>query len=120
MTAEPATTSSLNVAQRLREMARRIPDELAIAEAAGREPDGRWKYRRVTFRELNQDTDRLAAGLIDLGVKPAVRLALFVPMGIDFISLVFAIFKAGAVVVLIDPGMGPRQLMDCLDEVQPQ
>jgi len=120
MTTELASTTSLNVAERLREIARRIPDELAIAEAAGRNADGRWTYRRVTFRELDRDTDRLAAGLVDLGVHTGTRLALFVPMGIDFISLVFALFKAGAVVVLIDPGMGPRQLMDCLDEVQPQ
>ncbi len=30
---------------------------------------------------------------------------------IDFISLVFALFKAGAVIVLIDPGMGRRNLL---------
>ena len=54
------------------------------------------------------------------GCGRAARLALFVPMGIDFISLVFAVFKAGAVAVLIDPGMGLRGLLDCLDEVRPE
>ena len=119
-TTEPAATTSLNVAQRLRAMAGRLPDELAIAEAIKRRGNGRWDYRRFTFRELDQDTDRIAAGLVGLGVNPGTRLALFVPMSMDFISLVFAVFKAGAVVVLIDPGMGPRHLMDCLDEVQPE
>ncbi len=121
MTTEPALAAVLlNVAGRLRDTARRIPDQLAIAEAVKRRGDGRWDYRRVTFRELDQDTDRIAAGLVGLGVNPGTRLALFVPMSIDFISLVFALFKAGAAVVLIDPGMGPRHLMDCLDEVQPE
>ena len=119
-TTEPAPAAYLNVAERLRAMADQLPNGLAIAEAIKRRGDGQWDYRRVTFRELDQDTDRIAAGLVGLGVKPATRLALFVPMSIDFISLVFALFKAGAVVVLIDPGMGPRQLMDCLDEVQPE
>jgi acyl-CoA synthetase (AMP-forming)/AMP-acid ligase II len=39
--------------------------------------------------------------------------------GIDFISLVFALLKTGATVVLIDPGMGVRRMLDCLVEVEP-
>src|SRR5205085_859259 len=35
------------------------------------------------------------------------------------IALTFALFKARAVVVLIDPGMGPRRVFGCLDAVQP-
>jgi acyl-CoA synthetase (AMP-forming)/AMP-acid ligase II len=37
--------------------------------------------------------------------------------GLDFISLVFAMFKAGLVTVLIDPGMGRASLLRCLEEV---
>ncbi len=45
-----------------------------------------------------------------MGVTPGTRLALLVRPGIDFISLVFGLFKAGAVAILIDPGMGRRNL----------
>ena len=45
---------------------------------------------------------------------------LLVKPGIDFISLVFALFKAGMVIVLIDPGMGRRNLVRCLEEAQPE
>jgi len=55
-----------------------------------------------------------------LGVRPGTRLALLVRPGIDFISLVFAIFKVGAVVILIDPGMGRRNLIRCLAEAEPE
>ena len=47
-------------------------------------------------------------------------MALLVRPGIDFISLVFALFKAGAVIVLIDPGMGRRNLIRCLAEAEPE
>src|SRR5262249_51216642 len=40
--------------------------------------------------------------------------------GVEFIALTFALFKVGAVVVLIDPGMGPRRIFHCLDEVEPE
>src|SRR5262245_36775618 len=40
--------------------------------------------------------------------------------GVEFIALTFALFKVGAVVVLIDPGMGPRRVFRCLDEVEPE
>ena len=40
--------------------------------------------------------------------------------GIDFISLVFGLFKAGAVAILIDPGMGRRNLIRCLAEAEPE
>jgi acyl-CoA synthetase (AMP-forming)/AMP-acid ligase II len=40
--------------------------------------------------------------------------------GIDFISLVFGLYKSGAVSILIDPGMGRRNLIQCLAEVEPE
>jgi len=55
-----------------------------------------------------------------MGVVPGMRLALLVRPGIDFISLVFGLFKAGAVAILIDPGMGRRNLIQCLAEARPE
>ncbi|MDR1963808.1 MAG: AMP-binding protein [Planctomycetaceae bacterium] len=106
--------SSLNIAARLVGMAQRFPETLAVAE-----PDRRGNYKTMTFAELDTDTDRIAAALIGNGVRPGMRLALFVRYGIDFISLVFALCKAGATLVLIDPGMGIRRMLRCLAEVEP-
>ena len=39
-----------------------------------------------------------------MGVTPGARLALLVRPSLDFISLVFALFKSCAVSILIDPG----------------
>ena len=49
-----------------------------------------------------------------------MRLVLMVPPSIDFIALVFALFKSGAVQMLIDPGMGRRNLLRCLAEAEPE
>jgi acyl-CoA synthetase (AMP-forming)/AMP-acid ligase II len=114
------TAEAVNVARRLRAMARRMPSAVAVAEPHGWRPDGRRQYRQLTFRELDEDSDRLASGLTQMGISPGTRLAMFVPPSIDFVSLVFAMFKAGLVPILIDPRMGGRSLLDCLDEVKPE
>jgi len=110
----------VNVGFRLSQTARRDPNGIAVAEPGKRGPDGRRQYRQVTFRQLDDDSNLLADGLRAMGVQPGTRLALMVRPGIDFISLVFALFKTGAVSVLIDPGMGRRALIRCLEEVQPE
>lgn len=101
-------------------MAESRPDAAAVVEPLGYDAHGKRLYRSVTFRELDQDSDRIAGGLRELGVRPGTRLALLVRPGIDFISLVFALFKAGAVAILIDPGMGRSNLIRCLAEAEPE
>ena len=100
-------------------MARLRPDAVAVVEPLGYDRRGKRRYRSLTFRELDQDSDRIARGLRELGVTPGTRLALLVRPGIDFVSLVFGLYKAAAVVILIDPGMGRRNLIRCLADAEP-
>lgn len=86
----------------------------------GRDREGRATYSQLTFRQLDQESDRLARGLLAIGVQPGCRLVLMVRPSIEFIALTFALFKAGAVIVLIDPGMGRTNLFKCLEEVDPE
>lgn len=120
MTTSSTTQEPVNVAGRLTTVAQARPEEIAVVEPLGYGPKGNRRYRHLTFRELDEDSDRIARGLCGLGVEPGTRLALLVRPGIDFISLVFALFKAGAVAILIDPGMGRRNLIGCLAEAAPQ
>ncbi len=96
-----------------------MPDAVAVAVPRGRRA-GRRQYATCTFRQLEEDTNRIASGLRSLGVTPGARLALLVKPGIEFIALVFGLFKAGAVIVLVDPGMGRRNLVGCLAAAEPQ
>jgi acyl-CoA synthetase (AMP-forming)/AMP-acid ligase II len=111
---------SVNVGLRLSQTAVTNPTGVAVAMPRGRDASGKRTYQSLTFRELDDDSNLLADGLAWMGVRPGMRLALMVPPSIDFISLVFAMFKAGAVSVLIDPGMGRRNMIRCLADTQPE
>ena len=114
------TPSPCNVAGRLTAMARAMPDAVAVVEPLDYDRRGRRRYRQFTFRELDEDSDRIARGLAERGVPRGSRLALLVRPGVDFISLVFGLLKAGMVSILIDPGMGRRNLVRCLEEAEPE
>ncbi|MFN0053347.1 MAG: fatty acid CoA ligase family protein [Planctomycetales bacterium] len=102
-----------NIASTLTITAERLPNQTAIALSA--EPGG-----QLSFQELDRLSDRLARGLVKRGVTPGTRIVLMVRPGIEFIALTYALFRAGAVVVLIDPGMGPKNVFACLDQIEPQ
>lgn len=109
-----------NIAARLRQVAERQPGQLSMARPLGRYAPGRQReYDTMTFADLELQTSSIAAGLQQMGVQPGQRIVMLVRFGVDFIALVFALLKAGAVVVLIDPGMGRRHLVRCLEETNP-
>jgi olefin beta-lactone synthetase len=114
----PASEMMVNVASRLTGYAVRQPNQVAVVMPV-RPEQGERSYRSMTFRELDEDSNRIASGLLARGVPAGSRLILLVPPSLDFISLVFALFKAGMVTVLIDPGMGRRNLVRCLSACQP-
>ena len=87
-----------------------MPDSIAVIDGD----------RAVSFRELDSEISLLAAGLARAGVTPGLRTALMVPPSIEFVALTFALFRAGAVIVLIDPGIGPANMKTCLDEAKPE
>lgn len=109
-----------NIADRLHQSAQTWPFQKAVVFPAGKDRQGRYSYTSLTFQQLDQETDRLARGLIQLGVKPGTRMALMVRPSLEFIALTFALFKAGAVIILIDPGMGRKNIIRCLSEVEPE
>ncbi len=108
-----------NIADRLRESARLYPTQRAVVFPAGRDRAGRVTYSHLTFEQLDRESDRLARGLIEFGVRPGMRLVLMVKPSLEFIALTFALFRTGAVVVLIDPGMGRSNIFRCLETVEP-
>jgi long-chain acyl-CoA synthetase len=77
-----------------------------LEESARKYPDSPctiFKGAVVTYREMNELTDRLAAGLAELGVKKGDRVGIFMPNTPQFVLTFFGILKAGGVVVSINP-----------------
>ncbi|MFG0266552.1 MAG: fatty acid CoA ligase family protein [Rhodopirellula sp. JB055] len=110
-----------NVASRLSAVARVLPGGIAIAEPSGpAKRDGSDRdFALTTFKTLDERSSQIARGLLASGIEPGMRLVSLVPFGAQFIELVFAMMKAGVVVVLIDPGMDRKHLIGCLQEVNP-
>jgi len=104
----------LNVADALGRAAERAPNRIAVVY-----PSGRSGYRSITFDALHADAERVAVALHRLGIGRDARVLLLVPPGADMLALAFGILRAGAVLVLIDPGMGRRNLLHCIAEVGP-
>jgi len=102
-----------NIASILGNLSAEIPDRDAILVPR---PGG---CEKISFLELERDSSRLADGLIRHGFSRGDRVLLMVRPGIDFISLTFALFKIGAVAVLIDPGLGRKSVLKCVEDIQP-
>ncbi len=106
-----------NVGHTLTETAHRMPLAIGVACPSKRKSDS--SFDQITFAELEAKSNQIAMGLARQGIRPGSRLALMVPPGIDFVAFVFGMFKAGVVVILIDPGMGRKNMIRCLAESKP-
>ena len=105
------------VARLLRDHARTRPDAVAIREPHG--PLGELKWSSLTFAELDAEVDCTCHALSRAGLRRGDSCVLMVPPGREFFILSFALLRFGAVVVLIDPGMGTAAMGRCLKEARP-
>ncbi len=84
----------------LEQSAAKYPDQLCTI----------FKGARLTYREMDQLTDRLAAGLYDIGVRKGQRVGIFMPNTPQFVMAFYAALKAGAVVVATNPLYSEREI----------
>ena len=108
-----------NVATALSWQARRQPNATAIhyPQSGSFRKGG---YTSCSYQELDELSNSYARGLAAYGIEPGTRTALMLTPGLDFFAVFFALFKAGAVPVLIDPGIGMKPLKECLAEAAPR
>ncbi|MEO0650469.1 MAG: fatty acid CoA ligase family protein [Planctomycetota bacterium] len=106
----------VNVARRLDAQAERAPERVAVRAASPGRP-GRWS--EVRFADLAARTRRIAAGLLAHDLAPGERVSILVKPGQDLIALTYGCLRAGLVPVLIDPGMGRKSFLDCIERMQP-
>ena len=107
-------TAPCNIAAALPRLAAEAPERVAM-----RCPGPRGDYAvSLRYGELDARSDAIAAGLARRGIVRGTRTVLMVRPTPEFFLLMFALFKAGAVPVLVDPGIDRRALRQCLDEAQ--
>jgi acyl-CoA synthetase (AMP-forming)/AMP-acid ligase II len=78
-------TTPLNIANHLREMAKNYPYQRAVVFPATRDAKGQVAYIHYTFRQLDQESDKLASGLENIGICKGVRTVLMVRPSLDFL-----------------------------------
>ena len=113
-------TRYANISLGLKDSQEKHPYKRAVVYPAGRDRKGRVLYSQMTFAQLEEDSDRLAAGLESIGIVRGMRTILMVLPGLEFFTIVFALLKVGAVPVIVDPGMGLDRMLQCLQQGKPR
>ena len=111
---------TVNIAAHLPAMAEAQPFAPAIFFPDGRNARGKVRYTHYTYRQLDEASDRIAKGLASIGLGPGTRVALMVRPSLELFSLVFGLFKAGLVPVMVDPGIGLENMKACLGRGRPE
>ncbi|MEV4050237.1 amino acid adenylation domain-containing protein [Amycolatopsis sp. NPDC049688] len=88
------------------ERVRERPDALAVTCAG----------TALTYRELDTRANRLAHGLLAHGARPDARIGLCVPRGIEAVTGMLAVLKAGAAYVPLDPRYPDERLALLLED----
>ncbi|MFT5727857.1 MAG: acyl-coenzyme A synthetase/AMP-(fatty) acid ligase [Desulforhopalus sp.] len=101
-----------NIADTFVNAAKANSDKKAIIEAK--------TDRSITFNELNIRSDSYVNYFAGQGLCSGDVVMLMVTPSIEFICLTLALFKLGTPVVLIDPGMGYKNLLKCIERVEPK
>jgi len=98
--------TSGNLAEYLRDQSRKNPDKPVLIY-----PD------KISFSEFDRKVDQLAHGLSDTGIKKGMKVILLATTNTEFFILVFALFRIGTIIVLIDPGVGQRVMNTSLKTI---
>ena len=114
---QTTVVANANICQHLNTAAQTMPTELAVAVQHAKQ--GRFDYQEIDFISLHQQSDMIAKGLLQFGITRGMKAVLMVTPSLEFFSLTFALFKAGIIPILVDPGMGINNLKQCFEESRP-
>lgn len=109
-----------NISRLMTTAAERFPDKRALVFPESRDAQGHVAYTHLTFQQLEALSSQYARDFMEQGMKRGTKVLLMVRMSLDFTAVAFALFKIGAVPVMIDPGMGMSGFLNCVRQVQPE
>jgi long-chain acyl-CoA synthetase len=93
-----------------------------LENAAGRWPDKTALIcgeRQFTYRDLDEQANRVANGLVNLGVQRGDRVALMLGNSVEMIVAIFAVLKADAIFVSIHENTKPHRIDQILASARP-
>lgn len=115
----PSESHATQIADFISLQSKRFPNDPAVVFPQGRDAGERIAYCHLTFAQLATATNDWAHRLQAFGISQGTRVALMLRPSLDFFVLTFALFRVGAVPVMIDPGIGRHHLKKCLKKAAP-
>lgn len=97
------------------------PDAVAVhfpTHKGGRGKPPAWTAR--TFGDLDREADAYAHGFTQAGLVAGDRVLLALKPSAEFYPVVFGLMRARLVPVFIDPGMGPKNALRCIEQIAPK
>ncbi len=76
--------------------------------------------RRVSFAQLDEDSNRVAHALIAMGVKKGDRVATLQASNPEFVSIFFGIIKAGGIAVPLDSRYVAGEMVNLFNDCRPK
>lgn len=101
-------------------MAAAQPTTAALKIPRGRTRHGAIAYLTLSFAELEAEAAAWQHRLQIAGIQRGDRVLVMVRQGLPLIAAVFALFATGAVPVVIDPGMGRKAFLQCVERSRPR
>ncbi|HVS51753.1 MAG TPA: fatty acid CoA ligase family protein [Opitutaceae bacterium] len=120
MSISTLSDSNANIARHLSLMAAAQPATAALKIPRGRTRRGEIDYLALDFAELDAEVAAWAARLASAGVQRGDRTLVMVRQGLPLIAAAFALFRVGAVPVIVDPGMGLKNFLACVARSRPR
>ncbi len=113
-------TSTAHVVRHLRAQAARVPERVALASPERREGPWPIPFREWRYDELDRRSDALARGFEAIGITRGTKTVLMLPTSDELFVVLLALFKVGAVPVVLDPGMGIPRMLHCYRSIRPE
>jgi long-chain acyl-CoA synthetase len=100
----------MNISHNLERAALYFPDRPALSEAG----------REVTYAQFNDQANRVATGLLALGVKSDELVGILAPNSMDWLIFYFGVLKAGAVAVTFSSLLSPEEMALLIGHARPR
>ncbi len=95
-------------------------DQTALIAISTETPDGSPAEKTWTFRELQQEVERVAAIMVSLGVGKGDRVLIYMPMIAEAMFAMLACARIGAIHSVVFGGFAANSLATRIDDAQPK
>ncbi len=104
---------------RFEQQVKETPEAIAVSHYAGHYADNPAQQVSLTYRQLNQRANKLAHWLHSKGIGPNTLVGICLHPGIDLMTALLAVLKAGGAYLPLDPTLPAERLRYMLKDAKP-